>query len=68
MTQPKKQRGKPAWVAHRLGVNLGKKHADMLEQLIANARKEDSRATVGGVIEDAIDALHFNTFGNGGEE
>ena len=56
-TKEQTHKGKPAWVTERRTFNLGKKHADMLEELVLRAKAKNHRANMTTVVEDAIEKL-----------
>lgn len=51
-------KGRPGWVARRTAINFGVRHAQMIDDLVAEAKKTDHRANMTVVIEDAIERAH----------
>lgn len=47
-------KGKPGWVVKRIALNLGARHAEMLDALLRASRETDHRANNTTVLENAI--------------
>jgi len=48
----------PDWAAGRIQCNLAARHLDRLNAVVAHLRKDNHRASVTSVIEEAIDLIH----------
>ncbi len=58
MKQKTKNNLLPKWVTHRVGINFGERHAQMLKELVAQAKSQNPRSNITSVMEEALENLH----------